>query len=206
MSFAITYDSYYANYSITDYLTEWSAAFGDVEHTAGNTEVGGNNTGGFYGGDTFIDGTQYGITSTQNEFSALIAEGDLTYTLFSSPAHTLYGDLDSLSFGNVLKGGTTEGTTYSLAEPEVTFSGLDLSTDVANLTLDNRGVVHDVVYGLMSGDVQPLLTALTSAGIDINASLDSLSFATATADAAIATDATIDVVGVADTADLLLVA
>ncbi|WP_240476154.1 heme acquisition protein HasA [Pectobacterium brasiliense] len=121
MSFAITYDAYYANYSIASYLTEWSAAFGDVNHTAGNTQVGGNNTGGFYGGDTFIDGTQYAITSTQNDFSALIAGGDLNYSLFTPPAHTLYGDLDTLSFGNVLQGGTTAGTTYSLVEPEVTF-------------------------------------------------------------------------------------
>ncbi|ASY76661.1 heme acquisition protein HasA [Pectobacterium polaris] len=203
MSFAITYDAYYANYSIASYLTEWSAAFGDVNHTAGNTQVGGNNTGGFYGGDTFIDGTQYAITSAQNDFSALIAGGDLNYSLFTPPAHTLYGDLDTLSFGNVLQGGTTAGTTYSLVEPEVTFSGLDLSTDVANLTVSDRGVVHDVIYGLMGGQVQPLLDALANAGIDINASLDSLSFATATADAALSADTVVDVVGVAETADLL---
>nr|WP_276203126.1 heme acquisition protein HasA [Pectobacterium brasiliense] len=85
----------------------------------------------------------------------------------------------------------------------ITFSGLGLSTDVANLTVSDRGVVHDVIYGLMGGQVQPLLTALTNAGIDINASLDSLSFATATSDAALSADTVVDVVGVAETADLL---
>ncbi|MFC3396090.1 heme acquisition protein HasA [Brenneria rubrifaciens] len=205
MSFAITYDAYYADYSITDYLTEWSNAFGDVNHTAGNTEVGGNNTGGFYGGDTFIDGTQYAITSTENDYSALIAGGDLTYTLFAEPAHTLYGSLDSLAFGNSLQGGSAVGTEYYLAAPEVTFSGLDLSSTIDE---GQDGTVHKVVYGLMSGDVQPLLDALASAGIDLTSSLDSLSFAAeSTADAAItAESAEVDVVGVAETTDTLLAA
>ncbi|UYA59750.1 Hemophore HasA [Pectobacterium sp. F1-1] len=193
MSLSIQYDTEFSSYSISQYLTEWSSLFGDANHTNGN--VTDSNSGGFYGGTSWNNGTQYSLVSPNNATSAFVAEGNLTYQ-FSN--HVLYGQLDSLTFGDGLSGGTS--TEYAIQEPQVTFSGLDLSSIVDS---GREGVVHQVVYGLMSGQVQPLLDALTNAGIDINASLDSLSFATATSDAALSADTVVDVVGVAETTDLL---
>ncbi|MEC5344548.1 heme acquisition protein HasA [Brenneria populi] len=167
MSFSITYDvnnTEVSSYSISEYLDAWSAEFGDVNHTVGN--VTENNTGGFYGGTT-TSGTQYAITSTNNDYSALIAEGDLTYTLFNDPAHTLYGTLDSVSLGDGLQGGGSTGTEYYLDAPQVSFDGLDITSDISE---GQSGAVHQIVYGLMSGDVTPLNDALSSIFDNLDAS------------------------------------
>lgn len=164
MNFYIQYDSALGDYSISDYLSEWSANFGDVNHTRGT--VTSDNTGKFYGGDR-LSGTEYGIVSKANNETAFIAEGELTYTLFNDPAHTLYGQLDSLSFGNVLHGGGT--TPFSLEEVDVSFHGLDLSSIREDA---HDGVVHQVIYGLMSGDTQALETALDNILDDYSLSVD----------------------------------
>ncbi|MFP9229661.1 heme acquisition protein HasA [Pectobacterium cacticida] len=214
MSFSITYSPAFIDANISNYLTTWSGQFGDVNHTLGN--VNNNNTGGFYGGETFIDGTQYAITSTANNVSALIAEGDLTYTLFAEPAHTLYGSLDSLTFGNGLKGGTATGTEYSLTDTQVAFSGLDITSGTSE---GQSGEVHQVVYGLMGGTVQSLLDSLESIFSNLNAPNNafdaSFSALDANSDGIIteaeiasytAPAASVDVVGVADTTVDLLAA
>jgi heme acquisition protein HasA len=164
MAFSVNYDSYFGSYSIHDYLTEWSATFGDVNHTNGN--VDSSNTGGFYGGS--LSGSQYAITSTANNITSFVAEGNLTYTLFADPAHTLYGTVDSLSFGDGLQGGSS--SPYNIQALDVSFSGLDLSSAQAE---GHDGVVHEVVYGLMSGDTSALETALNGILDQYNLSIDS---------------------------------
>ena len=164
MAFSVNYDSSVGSYSIHDYLTEWSATFGDVNHTNGN--VDDSNTGGFYGGS--LSGSQYAITSTANNITSFVAEGNLTYTLFADPAHTLYGTVDSLSFGDGLQGGSS--SPYNIQALDVSFSGLDLSSAQAE---GHAGVVHEVVYGLMSGDTSALETALNGILDQYNLSIDS---------------------------------
>lgn len=145
MSFSINYDPTALSQSIWDSLEAFADVFGDVNHTNGNVDE--NNIGGFYGGG-FFDGTQYGITSTDNDVSAILAEGDLTYSFVTDPAHTLYGDLDSVILGDGLDGGDASGP-YEIDVPFLSFNGLGLSSDI---TEGHAGVVHKVVYGLMSGD------------------------------------------------------
>jgi len=152
MSFSINYNSDVSSDTISAYLASFASAFGDVDHTNGN--VDDNNSGGFYGGG-FFDGTQYGITSTANDISAVLAEGDLNYTFFTSPAHTLYGDLDTVTLGDSLLGGSD--TAYSIDEVGASFDGLDLSSASSE---GHSGTVHQVIYGLMEGDVDPLEAAL----------------------------------------------
>lgn len=164
MAFSVNYDSYFGSYSIHDYLTEWSATFGDVNHTNGN--VDSSNTGGFYGGS--LSGSQYAITSTANNITSLVAEGNVTYTLFADPAHTLYGTVDSLSFGDGLQGGAS--SPYNIQALDVSFSGLDLSSAQAE---GHEGVVHEVIYGLMSGSTSALETALNGILEQYNLSIDS---------------------------------
>ncbi|GAA3590424.1 heme acquisition protein HasA [Gibbsiella greigii] len=187
MSFSIQYDTDFASYTIAEYLDEWATLFGDSNHTSGN--VDDNNSGGFWGEtNATYGGTQYSLTSTVNNTTAFIAEGDLVYE-FST--HTLTGTVDSLDFGEDLQ--LSNSTGYSLQSLEVTFNGLaDIVTDV-----------HDVIYGLMRGDVSYLLDSLETAGIDTNATLETYA---ATAAALTADSTTVDVVGVADSADLLLAA
>ncbi len=152
MSFSINYNSDVSSDTISAYLASFASAFGDVDHTNGN--VDDSNSGGFYGGG-FFDGTQYGITSTANDISAVLAEGDLNYTFFTSPAHTLYGDLDTVTLGDSLLGGSD--TAYSIDEVGASFDGLDLSSASSE---GHSGTVHQVIYGLMEGDVDPLEAAL----------------------------------------------
>ena len=169
MSFSINYNSNVSSDTISAYLASFASAFGDVGHTNGN--VDDNNSGGFYGGG-FFDGTQYGITSTANETSAVLAEGDLNYTFFTSPAHTLYGDLDTVTLGDSLQGGSLFGTAYSIADVGASFDGLDLSSASSE---GHSGTVHQVIYGLMEGDVDPLEAALADIFDGILSVTDSLS-------------------------------
>ncbi|MGP2763450.1 heme acquisition protein HasA [Serratia marcescens] len=175
MAFSVNYDSSFGGYSIHDYLGQWASTFGDINHTNGNV-VEGSNSGGFYGGS--LSGSQYAVTSTANNITSFVAGGNLTYTLFNAPAHTLYGQLDSLSFGDGLNGGGS--TPYNIQVPDVSFGGLNLSSLQAQ---GHDGVVHQVVYGLMSGDTGALETALNGIlddyGLSVNSTFDQVAAATA---------------------------
>jgi len=151
MSISITYTTTYSGWTISDYLADWTGYFGDADHRTGTVEDG-VNTGGFYPGS--LSGTQYALSSPNSD-AGFVAEGDLTYTLFNSPAHTLYGSLDEVSLGSKLIE-TSSGFEFTPGYEEVSFSGLGLFTDVNDLTTTDRGIVHDVVYGLMSGNAAAL--------------------------------------------------
>lgn len=98
-----------------------------------------------------------------------VAEGALEYTLFSAPAHTLYGQLDSLSLGHGLSGVSDR----TLNSEEFTISGLNLSADQA---AGRDGVVHKVLYGLMKPNnavdgnqgVQHLIDVLDAQQLDVS--------------------------------------
>lgn len=180
MSFSITYNPSEPCQTIWDSLETFAGIFGDVNHTNGNVDA--SNSGGFYGGGPF-DGTQYAINGV-NPVSAILAEGDLTYSFMTAPAHTLYGDLDSVTLGDGLDGGDASGP-YEIDDPFLTFDGLGLSTDVNDLTVTDRGIVHDVIYGLMSGDPTELGKAVagifdTLLGVTDSWSSSSSVFSTAT--------------------------
>ncbi|KAF1052067.1 MAG: Hemophore HasA [Stenotrophomonas maltophilia] len=208
MTISITYSTTYSDVSVADYLADWSAYFGDVNHRAGGV-VDGNNTGGFNPGP--FDGTQYALGST-NSNAAFIAGGDLHYTLFTPPVHTLYGDLDSVSLGTNLGGGASSGG-YSLGETEVSFTNLGLTSAIGD---GQAGTVHNVVYGLMSGDssaLQAQIDALLKAvdpSLSINSTFDQLAaagIAHADTAAAAATATDVGVVGVQEAShDLALAA
>ena len=46
MSISISYSTTYSGWTVADYLADWSAYFGDVNHRPGQV-VDGSNTGGF---------------------------------------------------------------------------------------------------------------------------------------------------------------
>lgn len=149
MSLSITYDSVeYGNWKISDYLADWAGYFGDANHRIGEVEDG-VNTGGFYPGS--LSGTQYALTSPNSD-AGFIAGGSLAYSLFAPPAHTVYGTLDSISLGtDVAK--NASGFYFAPGDQEVSFNGLGLSS---LLSEGHSGVVHEVIYGLMSGDATAL--------------------------------------------------
>lgn len=123
MSISISYSTTYSGWTVADYLADWSAYFGDVNHRPGQV-VDGSNTGGFNPGP--FDGSQYALKSTASD-AAFIAGGDLHYTLFSNPSHTLWGKLDSIALGDTLTGGASSGG-YALDSQEVSFSNLGLDS------------------------------------------------------------------------------
>lgn len=163
MSISISYSTTYAASTVAEYLSDWSAYFGDLNHREGSVKEG-SNTGGFNPGP--FDGTQYGVSSTVSN-AAVVANGDLHYTLFNPPSHTLWGSIDSLDLGTVLTGGAAGGS-YALGEQEVSFANLGLSS----LQSEGRdGQVHKIVYGLMSGDSSVLASAIDSLLKDIDPNL-----------------------------------
>lgn len=152
MSFSVNYDPEWANTSVADYIADWSAYFGDINHRPGHV-IDGVNTGGLY--PSFKEATQYAVTSTHSP-AAVIAEGDLHYTLFNNPAHTFYGTIDSLQFG---ANSTPGANGYTLQSVEVRFDGLGDYLTAAQAK-GHDGIVHQVMYGLMSGDASALTDAL----------------------------------------------
>ncbi len=194
MSISISYSTTYSGWTVADYLADWSAYFGDVNHRPGQV-VDGSNTGGFNPGP--FDGSQYALKSTASD-AAFIAGGDLHYTLFSNPSHTLWGKLDSIALGDTLTGGASSGG-YALDSQEVSFSNLGLDSLIAQ---GRDGTVHKVVYGLMSGDssaLQGQIDALLKAvdpSLSINSTFDQLAAAGVAHATPAAAAAEIGVVGV----------
>lgn len=170
MSLSITYSTTYASWTVADYLADWAGYFGDANHRIGEVEEGGPNTGGFYPGS--LSGTQYSLSSQESD-AGFIAGGTLQYSLFSPPAHTVYGSLDSISLGTDVTYSATSGFGFAPGEEEVSFDGLGLSS---LLSEGHAGVVHQVIYGLMSGDATALDTALdgilAAYGVDTDDTFD----------------------------------
>lgn len=154
MSFSVNYDAEWANTSVADYLADWSAYFGDILANAGTLiPILESNASVFYPG--LLSGSQFAATSTQSP-AAVIAGGDLYYTLFSQPAHTLWGAIDSLQFGGCLSKGAGG---YTLQEVEVRFDGLGDYLQSAKAE-GHDGIVHQVMFGLMAGDATVLTHVL----------------------------------------------
>ncbi|MDN3518490.1 heme acquisition protein HasA [Aquisalimonas lutea] len=142
-----------------DYLSWWEGEFVTGDHP--------DNTGGFYPG--MFSGSQYAMSSgvaghTAGFIASAPAGETLDYTFMDSPAHTLYGDLEKLEFGDQIGGGTS--TPYSFnSGPELTVDGLDLSSGaVAN------NQIHEIVYGLMQGDATELENFLNTEDLTVNGS------------------------------------
>ncbi|QXI29312.1 heme acquisition protein HasA [Pseudomonas vanderleydeniana] len=206
MSISISYSAEYAGSSVASYLSDWSAYFGDLDHRAGSVKEG-VNTGGFNPGP--FDGTQYGVSSTVSDASAVIG-GNLHYTLFTPPTHTLWGSVDSINLGTVLNGGASSGG-YTVTNQEVSFTGLGLSSAQAE---GRDGQVHKIVYGLMSGDSSALVSAIDALlkavdpSLSVNSTFDQLASAgVAHLDGASVAATDVSLVGVQDTShDLALAA
>ncbi|MGJ8516434.1 heme acquisition protein HasA [Carnimonas bestiolae] len=138
-----------------------------------------NNTGGFQGGDMF-SGSSYSYADSELGF-AFKAEGDLHYYFppisgpsqgDNIPAHTLWGEIDSITLGGGLNGNGSE-----VIDPLFT---IDFSTPIEGALDEGRANdVHDIVYGLMNGSVEGygddnhggLLAALQDQGVNLDASV-----------------------------------
>lgn len=158
----VSYDAYYADWTICDYLSDWSAYFGDVDHRLGSVDEG-VNTGGFNPGP--FTGTQYALPSVDSP-AAFIAEGSaLTYSYLAG--HVLYGDLDTVQLGATLE----NSSGYSLTNLDVSFENLGLASGLGD---GWSGIVHKVIYGLMAGDTSELSGVLEDLFADAIADYNSL--------------------------------
>ena len=120
----------------------------------------GNGNFGYFK-DSFTNSKQYGVaedaqsgTQIYSEGAALVAGGKLSYSLTS---HTLTGKLNTLSFGEGLNGvNSPPGITnskMSLDETDLSFAALGLNSAKGDK-------VHDILYGMMTGDADAFLNHL----------------------------------------------
>lgn len=116
--------------------------------------------------DSFEKSKEYGVaedrqpgTQIYSDGAALLAGGALTYSLST---HTLTGKLDTLSFGTGLDGvNAASGVTHaniSLDETDLSFAGLGLNSA-------RKDGVHDILYGLMTGDADAFLNYLSKSAV-----------------------------------------
>ena len=107
MTISINYSSFIGSDSIGDVLSDWAQGF----KTAGH---GLSNTGGFNSGGRAQDGEQYATHGANNSDYAFIAGSDTSNGLHyvydpkvsagDNMNHYLWGELDSVSLGEVLTG------------------------------------------------------------------------------------------------------
>ncbi|TBU74283.1 hypothetical protein DNK06_19125 [Pseudomonas daroniae] len=169
-----------AGYATTlqGYLDYYEYTFSLEDHS---TSGGFNSTS--FTPDFQMYGSQYANeTEATGYTSAFIAEAatdeNLYYTFFTEPTHTLYGELDSLSFGSDLSNVSNQwglGTSFLdiLGLSEIINDGLDANGDViaGNTTYDSGNDVHDIVWGLLNGETDALAAVLGDY-FDLTASLD----------------------------------
>ncbi|MDD0976089.1 heme acquisition protein HasA [Pseudomonas fontis] len=180
MTLSVTYDAAFSSATIDDYLAFWTAGFVTAGH-------GYSNTGGFSNGT--YDGDQYGTHGRNNSDYAFIADSNAANGLHyvfnpALPAsnnqnHYLYGQLDNVSLGEVLTGGS--GADFGLTNYVVSFNGLDLDSVLGAGRTGND--VHNVIFGLMQGNTKPLEavldTLLASYGVSSDSTFDAVSAALA---------------------------
>ena len=173
MSVSIGYKAELGATKISDYLQSWETGFVTAGHGKGAT--GGFNTAG--GMFPATQGEQYGTASKVSEY-AMIAESEtangLNYVFKLLPGdanmnHYLWGQLDHAQLGQELSGG--KGTDFALAKNNVSFNGLDLSAPEGAGKAGNP--VHEVVYGLMKGNTDPLEATLNNLLKEYNLSTQS---------------------------------
>ncbi|QXH46253.1 heme acquisition protein HasA [Pseudomonas xanthosomatis] len=170
MTLSVTYSATFANATVDSYLAFWSNGFKTADHGEGNT-------GGFSNG-TF-DGDQYATRGASSSY-AFIADSDTSNGLHyvfnptlpasSTQNHYLWGELDNVSLGQTLGGGS--GSDYTLSNFVVTFGGLDLSSALGDGRVAGANDVHDVIYGLMQGNTSALESVLDNLLADYGVSTD----------------------------------
>ncbi|GAA3940816.1 heme acquisition protein HasA [Litoribacillus peritrichatus] len=164
------FPSFNAHFQIADH-SENPGAFAGEEDANPVVDTGfwGNILGPF-------SGTQYVLESKSAEldlgFIVEAADGSyLNYTFFSGPSHTMYGEIESITFGSGLVQDATTGE-YSFTEDLVSIDGLD--TIGLNGGLDANGDVigrktgendtHNLINSLKDGDHTELVRILDENG------------------------------------------
>lgn len=169
MTLSVNYAANLSSLTVDQYLTIWSTGFRTADHNASNT--GGFNNGGF-------NGDQYAIRGTNGSNYAVIAESDTANGLHyvfnpalpasSNQNHYLWGELDKVTLGNTLVGGS--GSDYSVTSLAVSFDGLDLASALGAGRVGNE--VHTVISNLMQGNTSALEgvldTLLADYGVSTN--------------------------------------
>ncbi|MFJ4141947.1 heme acquisition protein HasA [Pseudomonas sp. NPDC089734] len=169
-----------AGYATTlqGYLDYYEYTFSVEDHASS----GGFNSTSFTP-DFQMYGTQYANeTEATGYTSAFVAEAsageNLYYSFFTAPTHTLYGELDSLSFGSDLSNVSSQ---WSLGSTLLDITGLseiinngqnaDGTVIAGNSTYTSDNDVHNIVWGLLNGETDALAAVLDDY-FDLNASLD----------------------------------
>ncbi|TBU75929.1 heme acquisition protein HasA [Phytopseudomonas daroniae] len=148
---------YYADDTFKDVLEAWASSGIPGTHPT--------NTGGFFTGGVDY-GNLYGDTyafTTGNGY-AFSVQGNLTYDFDLQTyqgTHTVYGTVNSISFGGGLTGNGTVNNPFLT----ITFD----TPLTSELSEGFSGDVHEVVYGLMNANVSALLAVLESGyGVDVD--------------------------------------
>lgn len=131
------------------------------------------NFGYFY--NNMNSASEYGLAETKEDTAftggaAMKATGNLSYSLST---HNVTGRLDTLAFGSELEGVTagygTTSTKMSLGTTDLTFKNLGL--DAAD-----GDAVHEILYGLMTGDASDFLAYLKTQSVNFTGGAGSDSY------------------------------
>ncbi|MCH2086297.1 MAG: heme acquisition protein HasA [Pseudoalteromonas sp.] len=212
MSIQVSYGANYSYGSLNDFFTYASEFFTDTTYDESIGSFAGTENPdpivdlGFWGSFGTFSGTQFVQEGTSSDgrlgFIIQAADGSyLDYTFFSSPSHTIYGEIASISFGY----GITQDANgeYSFTDELVSFDGLD--TIGLNAGIDTSGNVidrttgdnttHNIVDGLKDAEFDYFTTLLSDNGIDLTLN-----------DTGAASFASLDTIGVSSFVEYELVA
>ncbi|CFQ42462.1 heme acquisition protein HasA [Yersinia bercovieri] len=195
MSVTVQYNSEFADYTVSSYLSNWAETFGDMN------QAETKDRGQFAGGDTIFSGTQYSIGSSHDTDMGMIVEGNLNYAFM---AHTFHGQITNIQFGKDLVVNTDGAVGKHLNDLQVAFNDVDISGefDATKPVAENRDSdMHKSVYGLMRGNAEPILEYFKAKDIDVDTAFKDMAIATQIPDTEMAADAPIiETVGVYDDA------
>lgn len=195
MAVTVNYGNTWSDYNDPNLTYNWSNLneFFSVYDAHFDVASHSDNPGAFAGAedpDPIVDtgfwgaifgpfsGTQYVLEGESTDldlgFIVEAADGEyLNYTFFSGPSHTMYGEIESITFGS----GLTQGADgeYYFTEELVSFEGLD--TIGLNGGVDENGAVidrnsgnndtHNLINSLKDGDPSELVELLLSENIDL---------------------------------------
>jgi Ca2+-binding RTX toxin-like protein len=121
------------------------------------------NFGYFY--NNMNSASQYGLAETKEDTAftggaAMKATGNLSYSLST---HKVTGRVDTLAFGEELDG-VTAG--YGTTSTKMTLGTTDLTFKNLGLDAADGDAVHEILYGLMTGDASDFLAYLKTQSVN----------------------------------------
>ncbi|EKN4033474.1 heme acquisition protein HasA [Yersinia enterocolitica] len=211
MTITIKYQSQLAEYSISHYIYQWTAAYGDLIQTPTSFKTYGTLSNHIDANNN--ETIQVEFQSFYESHAAMIIGGDRFYQ--GGDALIMKKHIQTLEFGESLIP-NAENTGKQLQHLQLKLDGLNIENDFypslcsisqafdAGPANPYQGGIDHGTYNLLRGNATPMLEILKSQGIDVDSPLKDIAIASqfeVVVDIPI-----IDTVGAADSSEILLAA